>query len=80
MGTGITRSNLFKPSSSPLSSPFIEALSLLLLFLFEKRVAARGNGITTPHSQLRQLSLGSLDVRSLTSLPQALSEQLAEPM
>ena len=36
-------------------------------------------GISTPHSQLRQLSLGSLVARSLTSLPHALSEQFAEP-
>lgn len=33
----------------------------------------------TPHSQLRQLSFGNLNVRSFVSLPQALSEQFADP-
>ena len=37
-------------------------------------------GRTTPHSQFRQLSLGSLLPLTETSLPQALSEQLADPM
>lgn len=40
----------------------------------------RRAGRTTPHSQLRQLSLGSFVARSLKSLPHALSEQLADPM
>ena len=35
---------------------------------------------TTPHSQLRQLSFGSLLPLTETSLPQALSEQFAEPI
>lgn len=39
-----------------------------------------GTGTMTPHSQLRQLSFGDLVARSLINLPQALSEQLAEPM
>lgn len=34
----------------------------------------------TPHSQLRQLSFGNFNVRSFVSLPQALSEQFADPM
>ena len=34
----------------------------------------------TPHSQFRQLSFGDFKVRSFDSLPQALSEQFAEPM
>lgn len=33
----------------------------------------------TPHSQLRQLSFGDFSVRSFDSLPQALSEQFADP-
>ena len=33
----------------------------------------------TPHSQLRQLSFGDFNVRSFDSLPQALSEQFADP-
>ena len=36
-------------------------------------------GKSTPHSQLRQLSLGPFVALSLTSLPQAASEQFAEP-
>jgi len=36
-------------------------------------------GLRTPHSQLRQVSLGLFVVLSLTSLPQALSERFAEP-
>ena len=39
----------------------------------------RRAGTSTPHSQLRQLSLGSFVTRSLTSLPHALSEQFADP-
>lgn len=40
----------------------------------------RRTGTITPHSQLRQLSLGSFVARSLESLPHALSEQLADPI
>ena len=37
-------------------------------------------GTITPHSQLRQFSFGCLVPFSCTSLPQALSEQFADPM
>lgn len=41
--------------------------------------ALEGTGNTTPHSQLRQLILGSFRLLSLTIFPQALSDRLALP-
>ncbi len=58
-------------------------IGMIPLKSFRSPTSVRGEferaGISTPHSQLRQLSLGSLVARSLKSLPHALSEQFADP-
>ena len=58
-------------TSRPISEPVLKAFSI---------DPVDRMGTITPHSQLRQLSFGCLLPFSWTSLPQALSEQFADPI
>lgn len=71
MGIGIDPSKTFNPAASV--GFVVPSISGIV-------VVVRCRGMTTPHSQFRQFSLGFFSLRSMTSLPHALSEQLAEPM